>query len=161
MSHKQVTQELFPSAVANLNTHLSSSAMGYSHSTTKNVRSNVPSTSSPHSNLAKVTFSLQLSLFLCQSKLSKSRKQRFPQGKKKKTTSFTLKQLAWVHFALRNLSPVIARGLTWSQCNSLHAYAGMPKLRSAPLTHTARSGVLTAHKVITVFSTRNLSNVSS
>lgn len=29
MSHKQVTQELFPSAVANLNAHLSSSAMSY------------------------------------------------------------------------------------------------------------------------------------
>lgn len=124
---------------------------------TENVRSNVPSTSSPYSNLAKVTFSLQLSLFLCKSKLSKARKQRFPQGKKKKKISFTLKQLAWAHSALRNFSPVDARGLTWSPCHSLHAYAGLPKLRS----HTATSGVLLASKVITVFSTRNLNNIQT
>lgn len=42
-----------------------------------------------------------------------------------------------------------------------HAYAGKPKLRSAPLTHMARSGVLIANKVIAVFSTMNLNNISS
>lgn len=82
MSRKQVTQELFPSAVAHLNTHFSSSALGYrqsKHSKKSKKQCPIHFLSSLKPGKGKFTaFTFPMSVQILQSK-----KTEVPPGKKK------------------------------------------------------------------------------